>query len=183
MKVTIPGGSLLIACGFLSFLPVLAAAKMDKGSFAGQIVNSETGKPVMDATVAIRDRNGKVVAWSKTDAQGRYKIPVDCLKTLQLQPSRHRSLLAKIAGGVHQIATLPVKMVEGTASVAANVAKETVVTGVGGTVNAAIASVATGTPAPLASHVLGTTIGAVRSNVSSSARPTAVHTALGDRAG
>lgn len=176
-------GAVLLTAGVLGsgFSAQAAEIKAGLGAFAGQVVNTDTGKPIPDATVAIRDRKGKIVAWSKTDAQGHYKIPMDCLKTLQLQPSRHRSLLAKVAGGVHQAVMLPVKVVVGTAKVATNVAKETVVTGIAGTANSVIASAATGTPAPLAAHVVGATIGAVRSNVAGSSRQTAVHTVLGDR--
>ena len=58
------------------------------------------GQPVANATVAVRDRHGKVIAWAKTDAEGRYVIAADALKLLQLRPSLRRGLLAGLVHGV-----------------------------------------------------------------------------------
>ena len=67
-------------------------ADFQKGALYGKVIDAASGKPVANATVAIEDRHGKVVAWTKTDAQGEYAVAADALKLLQLHPSRHRGL-------------------------------------------------------------------------------------------
>ena len=149
--------------------PTSAAPSADfrKGALRGRVLDAVTGKPVAGATVALQDKGGKVVAWSKTDANGDYAIASDTLGVLGLRPSRRRGLLASLARGVGQVVSTPVK-------IAANVAKQ--VNPVG-TLKSAAVSVATGSPIPLASQVVQT----VTNQAQQKAREGAVKTMLGER--
>lgn len=147
--------------------PAAPPADFRKGALRGHVVDAVTGKPLADATVALQDKNGKVVAWSKTDANGDYAIASDTLGVLGLRPSRRRGLLASLARGVGQVVSAPVK-------IAADVVKQ--VNPVG-TVKSAVVSAATGSPIPLASQVVQT----VTNQAQQKAKETAVKTMLGER--
>src|SRR5690348_16411867 len=71
-------------------------ADSQAGAFCGQVLDLVSAKPVADATVAVQDKDGKVIAWTKTDGQGRYSVAADTLAALDLRPTRHRGLLADI---------------------------------------------------------------------------------------
>ena len=165
---------LLLAAGW--FLAVASPALADpapstdfsKGAFYGKVVDTASGQPVAGATVAIRDKNGKVVAWTKTDAQGQYAIAADSLKLLQLRPSRRRGLLAGIARGVTKVVTAPVK-------IAADAIKEADPVK---TAKAAAVTAATGNPVPAITQV---TAGAVKSATEQKLREKAAKSVLGER--
>jgi hypothetical protein len=50
-------------------------AEYRKGLLYGKVLDA-TGKPVSGATVALQ-QNGKVLAWTKTNEQGEYRLPAD----------------------------------------------------------------------------------------------------------
>jgi hypothetical protein len=129
-------------------------------------------KPLVGATVAIKDNHGKVLAWSKTNAEGQYAIAADPMTALQLRPSRRRGLLEQCARAVGDVAMAPVKMV---GSAVANPGK---------TLTSVAASVATGTPAPLAAQMAVPVLGDknVASETGKQARDAAVKTAAGGKA-
>src|SRR2546427_12141620 len=87
-----------------------SAPDFRKGALYGKVIDVATGRPVAGATVALRDKSGKVVAWTKTGADGQYAIAADTLKLLQLQPSRRRGLLAGLGHGRGQGVTAPAKV-------------------------------------------------------------------------
>lgn len=86
---------------------------LSKGALYGRVVDVQTGKPVPGATVALRDKSGKTVAWTTTDADGRYGLTADTLKVLQLQPVRRKGVLARVASTVGGIVSAPVRFVGG----------------------------------------------------------------------
>lgn len=156
--------------------PATAPAPADagKGAFQGVVLDAADGKPVADATVAVQDSAGKVVAWTKTDAQGRYTIPADTLKLLQLRPSKHRGLLSGLVHGAGNVASA-------AARAAANTVKQVDL------VNAAksgVVAAATGNPAPLVAHAAGAVAGDAKSKLSSTdsaAKAAAVKSVVGER--
>lgn len=140
-----------------------------KGALLGRVLDV-AGKPVPDATVALQDKNGKVLAWAKTNAQGEYAIAADPLTVLQLRPSRRRGLLEQVVRAVGDVVTAPVKIV---GSAVANPGK---------TMKAAAVSVATGTPAPLAVQAVAPLLGdkTAVEETAKKARETAARAAVGD---
>ncbi len=124
--------------------PAPAAPDWRKGALYGRVIDTVTGQPLPNATVALQDKNGKMLAWAKTDAQGQYALATDSLTALQLRPSRRRGLLENIARGVGQVVAAPVK-------VAANVVKQVDPVG---TAKAAIITAVTANPAPVAAQAV-----------------------------
>jgi hypothetical protein len=153
--------------------PVRAEDKkpdFSKGAIYGKVVDTATNKPVPDATVAITDKNGKILAWTKTDDKGEYAIATDPLKVL-LHPSHRRGLLEEVCKQVGDVAMAPVK-------VAVGVVKQP-----GQTVRSAAESVALGNPAPLAATAVGPLLSNpkdVKNAAAQQSKEAAVKTALGD---
>lgn len=178
------GQNLLAVFGMLLLLPLPVSADaappadFGRGALYGKVVDTATGKPVADATVALQDKKGKVVAWTRTDAQGQYAIATDSLKVLQLRPSRRRGLLARIVRGVGTVVTAPVKAVGAAARGAVGAVKQ--VNPVQAAKSAAITA-ATGNPVPVASQIAGTTLEAVTKNAEKRARDSATRAVLGER--
>jgi len=112
-----------------------------KGALYGAVVDSTTGKPLADATVAVLTPDGKVIAWTKTNAEGKYSLAADTMTILHVRPSRRRGLLEEVCRGVGNIAMAPVKVVAGAVSRP------------GETVKSAIESTILGNPAPIAAQV------------------------------
>jgi hypothetical protein len=155
-----------------------AAADFSKGAFYGKVVDAASGQPVADATVALQDRSGKVVAWTRTNAQGKYAIAADSLKLLQLRPSRRRGLLAQLVRGAGKVVNAPVKAASAVVSGAASVVKE--VDPVNTAKSAAVSGVS-GSPAPVVSQVTGGALNAVGEKAEKRAKENAVKAVLGER--
>lgn len=149
--------------------PIAYTPEFRKGAIYGRVLDS-SGKPVQDATVALQDRDGKVLAWTKTNAQGEYALAADPMTALVLRPSRRRGLLEQCARAVGDVVTAPVKIV-GNA-----------VANPGQTIKAAAVSVGTGTPAPLAAQAAVPVLGdkSIGDETGKNARDTAVKTAAGE---
>jgi hypothetical protein len=144
-------------------------ADFSKGAIYGKVVDTATNKPVPDATVAITDKSGKILAWTKTDDKGEYAVATDPLKVL-LHPSHRRGLLEEVCKQVGDVAMAPVK-------VAVGVVKQP-----GQTVRSAAESVALGNPAPLAATAAGSLSNPkdVKNAAVQQSKEAAVKTALGD---
>ena len=154
------------------------AVEFRDGAFSGKVVDAASGKPIAGATVALRDRSGAVVAWTKTEAEGRYTVAAPTLKLLQLQPSRRRGLLASLVRGVGQVVAAPVKIAGAAVSGAAAVVKEIKPVE---TAKAAAVSAVTADPTPVAAQVAGSAAKAVREKAEKKARETAARSVLGER--
>ncbi len=155
--------------------PAAAPAADAQGALYGKVIDVTTGKPVPDATVALQDKKGKVIAWTKTDAQGQYAIPADCLKTLELRPSRRRGLLSSLARGIGKVVTVPVKAaVDGATTVIKQVNPAA-------TVKATAISAATGNPLPAVSQITSTTVASLKETTEKKARENAARTVMGER--
>jgi hypothetical protein len=126
---------------------------------------------VADATVALLDKGGKVVAWTRTDKDGNYAIGSDCLGVLQLRPSRRRGFLAGLVRGVGRVVAAPVNL-------AANVVKQVDPVK---TAKAAIVTAATGNALPTVSNVVSTVTNSVTDQASKKTREIAVKTVMGER--
>ncbi len=154
-------------------------ADFHRGVFYGRVRDLATGKPVADAIVAIEDKSGRVVAWTRTNAEGQYAVAADPLKTLCLPPSRNRSLLAKVARGVGQVAMAPVEV----AGAAFKVVKDTVSMK---TVESVAMAAATGDPGPVIVQIAGSTRGTVdgvNGQAQTSAKVATVKTVFGEPVG
>lgn len=157
--------------------PAAAATMPDlsKGAFYGKVLDL-AGKPVPDATVALIDKNGKPIAWTKTNAQGQYAIGTDCLKLLNLEPSRRRGLLEEICKGIGEVVTVPVKVAGAAVKVVKDAASMKTVE------NVAVAA-ATGNPTPVAVQAVNTAADAVKGTKTEAPKQTtaaAVKTVFGD---
>jgi hypothetical protein len=150
----------------------------NKGALYGRVVSAVDGQPVADATVAVVDKDGKALAWTKTDAQGRYAIAADALHLLRLRPSRRRGLLGQIARGVGAVIAAPVKVAGAVVKTTADVVKEVDPVR---TATAATVSAVTANPAAVAAQVTGAAAGAVENRAKEKTRETAVKTVLGER--
>ncbi len=150
-------------------LALPSTAEFRNGVVYGRVLDLD-GKPLPDATVALQDPNGKVMAWTKTNAQGEYALAADPMNALHLRPSARRGLLEICARAVGDVAMAPVKVV-------ANV-----VINPGQTVKAAAVSVATGTPVPLVGQAVAPILGDknVTDKTAKQAREVAAKTAVGD---
>lgn len=77
--------------------PAPGAVKRTKGIFKSGVLRGEivgpSGKPVANATVALEQAKGKILAWAKTGTDGKYFIPADPKFALNLRPSHCRGLL------------------------------------------------------------------------------------------
>ncbi|HZO90506.1 MAG TPA: hypothetical protein VFB38_19420 [Chthonomonadaceae bacterium] len=151
-----------------------AAPDLSKGALCGKVVDLTTGKPIADATVALQDKNGKVLAWTKTNAQGEYALAADPLTALHLRPSHGRGLLEQIVRAVGDVVTAPVKAVAGIVSEPSKVAESAAV------------SAATGDPLPTVAQVLAPALGTqdtrqAPANTEKKAKEVAVRTAFGER--
>lgn len=161
--------------------PAPAAPDWSKGILQGQVMDIVSGKPIDGATVALQDDKGKILAWSKTNAQGRYALATDALQALRLRPSPRKGLLAQIGGGVVKVVTAPVK-VAGT--VVDATAKAVKAIDPVGTAKATAVSVIAGSPAPLAANVAGTVQKAVAGKAAQApqqAKEDVLNQALGER--
>jgi hypothetical protein len=67
-----------------------------RGVLIGKILDP-SGKPVPNATVALQDSDGKVLAWTRTDANGEYRLAANPKVALNLKPSHSRGLLEECA--------------------------------------------------------------------------------------
>ena len=112
-----------------------------KGALYGTVVDTATGKPLPDATVAVLAADGKAIAWTKTNAEGKYALPADTINVLHLRPSRRRGLLEEVCRGIGNVAMAPVKIVVGAVSRP------------GETVKSAVQATIMGNPAPLATQI------------------------------
>ncbi|MBV9850565.1 MAG: carboxypeptidase regulatory-like domain-containing protein [Armatimonadetes bacterium] len=125
-------------------------AAAPRGAFCGQIIDAATGKAIPDATVVLRDRSNKVVAWTRTDAQGRYTLAGNSLELLDLE-SHRRGVLATLGRGVVQVVQFPINVAGAAAGAVVGVAVDTVkAVDPVGTVKAAAIGAAEGNPMPLA---------------------------------
>jgi hypothetical protein len=127
-----------------------AAADFTRGAIYGKVVDAETNKPIANAMVAIQDRNGKTISWTRTDAEGAYALAAETLKVLQLEPKRRRGLLSQIAGGLGKAVSIPVQVMGRAANSAVDV-----VTSIDpvGAVRAALALAVTASTVPTADAV------------------------------
>ncbi|MBW3622776.1 MAG: carboxypeptidase-like regulatory domain-containing protein [Armatimonadetes bacterium] len=141
-----------------------SSVDLKPGAIYGRVVDL-AGKPVGDATVALMDKDGKVVAWTKTGSDGQYLLAVDSLKILRLQPSRQKGLLSRIAGGIGKVVTAPLRIADSALDTATGVARETVRSGAADLAKGAAASVVTGNPAPVASGVAQNVAKATRKQI------------------
>jgi hypothetical protein len=112
-----------------------------KGAIYGKIVDL-SGKPVCGAIVALRLPDGKILSWARTDASGSYAMSADPKVALSLKPSHCKDLLEQCADAVGAVVMVPVKLA----------------TSPGPTIHAALVSVASGTPAPLAAQAVEATL-------------------------
>lgn len=150
--------------------PAPTTADFRKGVLYGKVLDEATGKPIPDATVALQDPKGKVLAWSKTNAQGEYALAADPMTALELRPSRRRGLLEEVCRTVGDVITAPVK-VAGAA-----------VANPGKTLTSVAVSVASGTPAPIAAQVVAPALTDPKQAVAETqqqAKVAAVQTAVG----
>jgi len=177
--------TLLIAASLCRFSPALADEKrqsgpdFSKGMLRGKVVDAVTGKPVSGATVALQNKDGKVITWTKTDSTGIYSLAVDSRRVLNLQPSHRRGLLDEIARDVGEVASVPVKVAEGIVDTVKK-------TSPAETVKNAALSTATGNPLPVAAQIVNTMtpVNRARSLPTDAANQTkeaAVRVAFGER--
>jgi hypothetical protein len=149
----------------------LAKAWKD-GALTGQVLDSASGKPVGNATVALRDKSGTVIAWTTTDPEGRYTLATDSLKALQLKPSRRRGLLERMAHGVGSVVAAPVKIVAGAVKQVDPI----------NTAKAGIVATVTANPVPIAAQVAASTAKTLSDQTRSRTRERTARTVLGERA-
>jgi hypothetical protein len=135
--------------------PATAAADQKVGDYSrgalyGSVVDTATGKPLADATVAIVTPDGKVLAWTKTNADGKYAVAADTINVLHLRPSHRRGLLEEICRGIGNVVMAPVKVAVGAVSKP------------GETVKSAVEASILGNPAPLTAQVTNSLTDKVR---------------------
>ena len=150
-------------------LALPSTAEFRNGVLYGHVLDVD-GKPLPNATVALQDPSGKVVAWTKTNAQGEYALAADPMNALHLRASARRGLLEQCARAVGDVAMAPVKVV-GTA-----------VVNPGQTLKSAFVSVATGTPVPLIGQAVAPVLTdkTVPDRTAKQAREAAAKTAVGE---
>lgn len=161
--------------------PPPAAPDWSKGILQGQVTDVVSGKPIEGATVALQDDKGKMLAWSKTDAQGKYALATDALQALRLRPSPRKGLLAQIGGGMVKVVTAPVKV---AGAVVGATGKAVKAIDPVGTAKATAVAVIAGSPAPLAANVAGTVQKAVAGKAAQApqqAKEDVLNQALGER--
>ena len=146
-----------------------STAEFRNGALYGHVLDID-GKPLSGATVALQDAAGKVVAWTKTNAQGEYALAADPMNALHLRASARRGLLEQCARAVGDVAMAPVKVVVNT------------VVNPGQTLKSAVVSVATGTPAPLVGQAIAPVLTnkSIPDQTAKQAREVAAKTAVGD---
>lgn len=142
-----------------------------RDTLSGSVLDSLSGKPLANVTVALQDKAGKILAWAKTDAEGKYALRTDTLSALQLRPSRHRGFLEKVVRGAGQVVTLPVKVVVGAVKQVDPV----------GMAKAGIISSVTANPAPLTAQVVATVGKIATDQTTSKLRENMAKTLLGER--
>jgi hypothetical protein len=148
-----------------------------RGALYGKVVDTTSGHPIADATVAVQDKHGRVVAWAKTDAQGRYAIGADSLKLLQLHPAHRRGLLGGIVHGIGEVVSVPVRLAGEAVEGAVDVVKQVDPINMA---RSAVVSAATANPVPMASQMTGSTLNAL-TGTAQKARANAVKAMLGER--
>ena len=136
-------------------------ADFRKGVVYGRVVDTTSNKPIAGAVVAIQDKDGKTISWTRTDAEGGYALATEVVKTLQLEPKRRRSLLGQIAGGIGKVVTIPVQVVGKAADSALDVVK-----GVDpiGAVKAALAAAVTANTLPAVAEIGRSAAAAVKAD-------------------
>lgn len=169
--VTMGSPTVPVLAGSVDDAQQTAAPNWSKGALFGRVIDTATGKPLADATVALQDKGGKVLAWAKTDAQGQYALAADSLTALQLRPSRRRGFLEKVASGVGKVVTTPVKIV-------ADTVKEVDPVNTG---KAAVVSTVTANPAPLTAEAASTIGKGLGDQAAAKAKEKAAKTVLGER--
>lgn len=146
-----------------------------QGMILGKVVNAANSKPIAGATVALQDPKGKVLAWTRTDAEGLYAIAADPLKVLHLRPSRRKGLLTQLAQGTGRV-------VGAVVAIPLNAAKGIVQTiNPVNTIKSVAVSAAIGNPAPLGANLVGGVMGGVADAVKNSPkkmRETGANTAV-----
>ena len=164
---------------------VAADADVSKGVLYGKVVDVATGQPIADATVAVQDKDGKVVAWTKTNTQGQYALAADSLSLLQLRPSKRGGLLSGLARGVGKAVTAPVKIAADVAKSAANTVAQIDPLQ---TAKSAVVATVTANPAPVVAQVTGSAVAATKNEAAAklkdapaNARERAVRSMLGER--
>lgn len=118
----------------------------------GSVVDLVTHQPLAGATVAVRTRNGKVLAWGKTNAAGEFDIEGSYVEHVRLPDYRDKSpglfgQIARGAGRVFRIARHNIGRVVRPAAKAAGAA-------VGGAIGADVAGAVAGAVAPVPESVL-----------------------------
>jgi hypothetical protein len=83
------------------------------GTLYGQVIDTDSGRPIPDALIAVRNDHGQVVAWTRSDASGNYALSAPVLDVLRLRPSHRKSMAAKVFGVGATIVGAPVKFVGG----------------------------------------------------------------------
>jgi len=121
------------------------APDLSKGVLHGRVVDS-AGKPVAGATVALQEKEGKVLAWAKTNEQGEYTLGADTLTALHLRPSRRRGLLEQVVRTVGDVALAPMKVAAGAVANPGRTAKNVA------------ESAAAGSPVPLVKQAEGAVV-------------------------
>lgn len=146
-----------------------ASAEFRNGVLYGHVLDVD-GKPVSNATVALQDASGKIVAWTRTNALGEYALAADPMNALHLRASARRGLLEQCARAVGDAAMAPVKIV-GNA-----------VVNPGQTLKAAFVAVATGTPTALVGQVVVPSLSdkTLPDATMKQARDVAAHTVVGE---
>jgi hypothetical protein len=143
-----------------------------KGALYGAVVDTTTGKPIPDATIGVLAPDGKVLGWTKTNAEGKYAIAADTFAVLHLRPSHRRGLLEQICRSVGEIVTAPVRVAVGAVSRP------------GETLKSAAEATIMGNPTPLATQVANSLTDKARStpiDAEKSARQAACHEIFSER--
>lgn len=172
LMVSICGTTVSPADARLDDAPSVATAPdWSKGALFGRVLDTTTGKPLPDATVALQDKKGKILGWAKTNAEGQYMLAADSLTALQLRPSRRRGFLENLARGTGQVIAAPVKVVAGVVKQVDPV----------NTVKATVIASVTANPAPLAAEAVKTTGKAIQDQTTATARASTARSVMGER--
>ena len=158
--LAVVGGLLVLSAGAFAKDDAKATGPdWTRGMLLGKVVSAADNKPVAGATVALQDPKGRVLAWTRTDAEGRYAIAADPLSVLHLRPSRRKGLLTRLAQGtgkvVGAVVSVPINAVKGVVQTVNPV----------NTIKSAAVSAAMGSPISLGANVIGGVAGGLNAAV------------------
>lgn len=105
-----------VAWGFVLLLLCFTAVQAEEDGeppvvtevVQGVVLDRATGEPLAGATVAVRTRKGRVLAWGKTDAEGLYRLDGRYVAEVNLPAykEKNRSLLGQITRGAGSVLDL-----------------------------------------------------------------------------